>query len=117
MGFGVRAGLDPAKLLAVFNAGRGRNIATADKFPRQVLTRAFGAGFRLELMAKDLNLCLSEAGSRNVPMVLGGLVQQLWTLASALTGEGADHTEFVRLYEDWNGVTLTEEHASGDAEA
>ena len=37
---GVRAGLDPATLLEVFNAGSGRNTATSDKFPQQVLTRA-----------------------------------------------------------------------------
>jgi 3-hydroxyisobutyrate dehydrogenase-like beta-hydroxyacid dehydrogenase len=106
--FGVRAGLDPATLLEIFNAGSGRNTATSDKFPQHVLTRGFGAGFRLDLMAKDVELCLSEARSKHVPMILGGIVQQLWTLASALADEGADHTEFVRLYEDWNGISVTE---------
>ena len=80
MTFGVRAGLDPATLLEVFNAGSGRNTATSDKFPKQVLTRRFDAGFRLGLMAKDVELCLSEARSRRIPMILGGLVAQLWSL-------------------------------------
>ena len=31
--FGVAAGLDPAVLLDVFNAGTGRNTATSTKFP------------------------------------------------------------------------------------
>ena len=79
--FGVSAGLDPATLLEVFNAGSGRNTATTDKFPTQVLTRRFASGFRLELMAKDVELCLGEARGRRFPMLLGGLVQQLWTLA------------------------------------
>jgi hypothetical protein len=48
---GPLAGLDPATLLEVFNAGTGRNTATAQKFPDQVLTRRFASGFRLELMA------------------------------------------------------------------
>ena len=33
--FGVGAGLDPATLLEVFNAGTGRNTATSQKFPAQ----------------------------------------------------------------------------------
>src|SRR5690606_40167830 len=38
---GVKAGLDPAQMLDVINAGSGRNSATQDKFPRSVLTRTF----------------------------------------------------------------------------
>lgn len=106
--FAVRAGLDPALLLDVLNASTGRNSATADKFPRHVLTRTFGSGFRLSLMAKDVELCLAEARSRRFAMPLGGLVQQLWTLAAAQADEEDDHTEFVRLCEGWAGVTVRE---------
>ena len=83
---GVRGGLDPQTLLDVFNASTGRNTATSDKFPRQVLTRAFASGFRLKLMTKDVELCLAEARSRGHAMPVGGLVQQLWTLAAARGG-------------------------------
>lgn len=108
---GVRGGLDPATLLDVFNASTGRNTATSDKFPRQVLTRAFASGFRLKLMTKDVELCLAEARSRGHAMPLGGLVQQLWTLAAARAEEEADHTEFVRLAEEWAGVEVVGEVA------
>ena len=104
--FGVRAGLDPATLLEIFNAGSGRNTATSDKFPKHVLTRGFGSGFRLQLMAKDLELCLGEARARHLPLLVGGLVQQLWTLAAAEAGDDADHTEIVKLFESWAGVTV-----------
>ena len=104
--FGVRAGLDPALLLEVFNAGTGRNTATSDKFPKQVLTRAFASGFRLQLMAKDVELCLSEARARHFPLLVGGLVQQVWSLAAAEAGDEADHTEIVKLFESWAGVTV-----------
>jgi 3-hydroxyisobutyrate dehydrogenase-like beta-hydroxyacid dehydrogenase len=106
MTFGVRAGLDPATLLDIFNASSGRNTATSDKFPAQVLTRRFDAGFRLGLMAKDVELCLSEARSRRVPMILGGLVAQLWSLAALFADEADDHTAIVRLFEGWAGVTV-----------
>jgi 3-hydroxyisobutyrate dehydrogenase-like beta-hydroxyacid dehydrogenase len=103
---GVKSGLDPSLLLEIFNAGSGRNTATSDKFPRQVLTRAFGSGFRLQLMAKDIELCLAEARRRHAPMFVGGTVQQVWTLAAAQADEDADHTQLVELYEGWSGATV-----------
>ena len=103
---GLAAGLDPATLLGVFNAGTGRNMATAHKFPAHVLTRRFDSGFRLELMAKDLELCMAEARGRQVPMLLGGLVQQIWALARTQSASDADHTEIVRLFERWAGVEI-----------
>jgi 3-hydroxyisobutyrate dehydrogenase-like beta-hydroxyacid dehydrogenase len=111
--FGITAGLDPAMLLAVFNAGTGRNTATATKFPDQVLNRRFESGFRLELMAKDLELCLGEVRAKGFPMQVGGLVQQLWTNADAQAEAGADHTEIIRFFEQLSGVELP---ASGPTE-
>ncbi|HXH95978.1 MAG TPA: NAD(P)-dependent oxidoreductase [Gaiellaceae bacterium] len=104
--FGVQAGLDPAVLLEVFSAGSGRNTATTDKFPKHVLTRRFASGFRLALMAKDVELCMAEARRRQLPLLVGGLVQQLWTLAAARSEPDADHTEFVRLFESWSGAVV-----------
>jgi 3-hydroxyisobutyrate dehydrogenase-like beta-hydroxyacid dehydrogenase len=104
--FGVKAGLDPATLVEVFSAGSGRNTATSDKFPKQVLTRQFASGFRLALMTKDVELCLAEARARHVPMPLGAIVQQLWTLAAGQAASEADHTEIVRLYEQWGGAVV-----------
>ena len=39
--FGVKSGLDPAVMCDVINAGSGRNTASMDKVPRQVITRKF----------------------------------------------------------------------------
>jgi 3-hydroxyisobutyrate dehydrogenase-like beta-hydroxyacid dehydrogenase len=104
--FAVSAGLDAATVLEVFNAGSGQNTATSQKFPAHVLTRRFASGFRLELMAKDVELCIAEARGERFPMVLGGLVQQLWTLARAQSEATADHTEIVRLFEGWAGIEV-----------
>jgi 3-hydroxyisobutyrate dehydrogenase-like beta-hydroxyacid dehydrogenase len=103
---GVRGGLSARTLLDVVNSSSGRNTASADKFPRHVLPRTFGAGFRMELMNKDVQLCLAEAQRQGVPMVLGGVVGELWALATASSQEGADCTEFVRLVEDGAGVVV-----------
>jgi 3-hydroxyisobutyrate dehydrogenase-like beta-hydroxyacid dehydrogenase len=109
LALGVRGGLSARTLVDVFNSSSGRNTATADKFPKQVLPRAFAAGFRLELMNKDVQLCLAEAQRHGVPMVLGGSVGQLWSLAAATQEEGADCTELVRMVEDWAGVVVADE--------
>jgi 3-hydroxyisobutyrate dehydrogenase-like beta-hydroxyacid dehydrogenase len=105
---GVHGGLSPRTLVDVFTNSSGRNSATDDKFPRHVLPRTFAAGFRAELMNKDVQLCLAEAQRRGVPMVLGGSVAQLWSLAAATADDGADCTEIVRMIEGWAGVTIAD---------
>jgi 2-hydroxy-3-oxopropionate reductase len=105
MVLGARAGLDPAVLLEVVGASSGQNNAASDKFPKQVLTRRFDHGFRLELMAKDVRLALDEAHRRQVPMLLGATVSELWNLAEA-QAVGEDCTAIVKLFEAWGGATV-----------
>ena len=110
MVLGVRAGLDPATLLDVIHVSSGANNAASDKFPKQVLTRAFDHGFRLDLMAKDVRLALDEARRRDVPMVLGSTVGELWALAGATGDDGRDCTEIVRMFEEWGGAEIAPSH-------
>jgi 3-hydroxyisobutyrate dehydrogenase-like beta-hydroxyacid dehydrogenase len=110
---GVRGGLSASTLVDVLNTSSGRNTASADKFPRHVLPRTFGSGFRMELMNKDLQLCLAEARRQGVPMVLGGAVTQLWALAAATVDADADATEIVRVIEQWAGVVVAGEAVDG----
>ena len=42
---GVKAGLDPAVMIEVLNAGSGATSASRDKFPRAILPRTFDYGF------------------------------------------------------------------------
>jgi 2-hydroxy-3-oxopropionate reductase len=108
MALGVKAGLDARTLLNVIANSSGTNSAVVDKFPRQVVTRRFDHGFRLELMAKDVGLCLAEAQRHDVPMVLGGTVDQLWRLAARQAETGDDCTTIVRMFEDWAQTTIAE---------
>ncbi|HMI71066.1 MAG TPA: NAD(P)-dependent oxidoreductase, partial [Solirubrobacteraceae bacterium] len=106
---GVRSGLSARTLVDVFSKSSGRNSATDDKFPRHVLPRTFGAGFRTELMNKDVQLCLAEAQRHGVPMMVGGSVAQLWSLAAATADDGADCTEIVQMVERWAGVVIADD--------
>jgi 3-hydroxyisobutyrate dehydrogenase-like beta-hydroxyacid dehydrogenase len=109
LALGVHGGLSARTLLDVFNSSSGRNTASADKFPRHVLPRTFGAGFRLELMDKDVRLCLAEARRQQVPMALGSAVGELWARAAASAAAGADCTEIVRMLEHDAGVVVGDE--------
>jgi 3-hydroxyisobutyrate dehydrogenase-like beta-hydroxyacid dehydrogenase len=103
---GTKAGLDPAIMLDVINAGSGRNTATADKFPRCVLPRKFDFGFATDLLYKDVRLCLEEGERLGVPMIVGNAVRQLVGITKALKGEGSDITEIVQPVEQWAGVKV-----------
>lgn len=103
---GTKAGLDPAVMLDVINAGSGRNTATMDKFPRCVLPRKFDFGFGTDLLYKDVRLCLEEGERLGVPMIVGNAVRQLVGITKALKGEGSDITEIVQPVEQWAGVEV-----------
>ncbi|WPN49675.1 MULTISPECIES: NAD(P)-dependent oxidoreductase [unclassified Pseudomonas] len=103
---GVKAGLDPQVMLDVFNAGSGRNSATADKLPRAVLPRTFDFGFSTALSLKDTRLCLDEAEAMGVPMPVGSAVRQVLNMTRAAFGDNADFTRMVCLIEQWAGVEV-----------
>jgi len=104
--FGVKAGLDPAVMCDVINAGSGRNTASQDKFPNQVLTRRFCQGFATGLMYKDVRLCLEEAQAAGVPMPVSAGVRALWARANDELGAGSDMTAIVQLLERAAGVEV-----------
>ena len=103
---GTKAGLDPAVMLDVINAGSGRNTATADKFPRCVLPRSFDFGFATGLLYKDVRLCLEEGERLGVPMMVGNAVRQLLGITKALEGDDSDITEIVKPVEQWAGTEV-----------
>jgi len=104
--FGVKSGLDPAVMCDVINAGSGRNTASQDKVPRQVLTRKFAQGFATGLMYKDVRLCLEEAEAAGVPMAVAAGVRALWARANEELGPDSDMTAIVQLIERAAGVEV-----------
>jgi len=106
MVMGVKAGIDPRVLLDIINAGSGRNSATQDKFPRSVLPRTFDFGFATGLSYKDVRLCVDEAESLGVPMVVGAAVRQMLAVTNARFGPTSDFTSMTRVIEEWAGVEV-----------
>jgi 3-hydroxyisobutyrate dehydrogenase-like beta-hydroxyacid dehydrogenase len=94
LAFGRALGLDMAVMLEVLNASSGRNSATSDKFPSQVLTGRYASGFSNALMLKDLQLYLSAAGERGRTAAIGKVTESVWR-GFAEREPGAD---FTRIY-------------------
>jgi 3-hydroxyisobutyrate dehydrogenase-like beta-hydroxyacid dehydrogenase len=103
---GAKAGVDADTMIAVFNAGSGRNSATLDKYPKAILPGTFNLGFTNALMLKDLELCLQMAHDMGVAMPLGVEIGREWRAATDVTGAEADFTTIVRRSEIRAGVEV-----------
>lgn len=99
MALGIKAGLDPARMIEVFNAGTGANSATRDKWPRSVLPRTFDFGFTAALSLKDTRLALEEARVMGVPLPTGERLEELLARTLDTYGNDADFTEMARIVE------------------
>lgn len=84
----------------------GRQHPLEKKVIPQVLTRKFGSGMALGLMAKDVTLAANLAHAMGAASPLADCVRQIWMDAAAKIGPTADHTELVKLWEKADGINL-----------
>ncbi|MBV9906181.1 MAG: NAD(P)-dependent oxidoreductase [Hyphomicrobiales bacterium] len=106
LAMGVKAGLDPKIMCDVINVSSGRNSATQDKFPKSVLPGTFDFGFATGLSYKDVRLCVDEAETLGVPMVVGAAVRQFLAVTQAKYGPDSDFTSMARVVEEWAHVEI-----------
>jgi 3-hydroxyisobutyrate dehydrogenase-like beta-hydroxyacid dehydrogenase len=103
---GVKAGLDPAVMIDVINAGSGRTTASDAKFPQAILPRTFDYGFATALMLKDVRLCVEQAKSLNVPNSVMSAVLDQWETTNREFGGESDFTAIVKMVEQRAGVIV-----------
>jgi 3-hydroxyisobutyrate dehydrogenase-like beta-hydroxyacid dehydrogenase len=103
---GVKAGLDPAVMIDVINAGSGMNTASRDKFPRSILPRTFDFGFATGLMVKDVRLCLEEMRAQGLSMEVAEAVGRLWEVVIREMGPESDFTSAIKPIEQAAGVVV-----------
>jgi 3-hydroxyisobutyrate dehydrogenase-like beta-hydroxyacid dehydrogenase len=99
MTIGVKAGLEPARMIEVLNVSSGRSSATLDKWPRAVLPRTFDFGFAAGLCLKDVRLCLAAARSLAVPLGVGSAVCELLERTVSAWGADSDFTAMTKTVE------------------
>lgn len=103
---GVKAGLDPAAVVDVLNAGSGATSASRDKFPRSVLPRTFDYGFATGLMTKDVRLCLQEARQMGLSLEIADAVGRVWESTLEQLGPDSDFTAVIQPIERAAGVVV-----------
>ncbi|MBT2185658.1 NAD(P)-dependent oxidoreductase [Sphingobium nicotianae] len=106
MTMGIKAGLDPAKMIEVLNQSTGINSATRDKWPRAVLPRTFDFGFAAALSHKDMRLCVDEAQALGVDLPIGVHVRDLLKRVLDEVGADADFTAMALVTEADAGLAL-----------
>lgn len=99
MTMGIKAGLDPARMIEVLNQSTGINSATRDKWPRSVLPRTFNFGFAAALSYKDMRLCVDEAQALGVRLHIGTYVRDLLKRVLEDVGQEADFTAMAKVIE------------------
>jgi 3-hydroxyisobutyrate dehydrogenase len=94
---GEAVGLDLSVLTDVLNASSGRNVATETKVKQFILPGTYGAGFRLGLMAKDLETAGALAEETRIGAASLATCLAVWRRALEVLGPEADNTEIHRL--------------------
>ena len=102
----AKSGIDPKVAVDVMNAGSGRNSATYDKWPREMLPRTFNWGFATALMTKDVRLALAEMKDLGVPHDIMDAVGRAWETCIAEIGPDKDFTTILQPVEKRGGITV-----------
>lgn len=96
---GEAVGLDLSVLTDVINASSGRNFATETKMKQFVIPGTYAGGFKLGLMAKDLETAGALAEETGVNAAALETCRAAWRLALNELGPAADNTEIHRTVE------------------
>src|SRR5919204_6974668 len=84
-----------AEALAYFNSHRGRSQNSEVKFPRDILSRSFGAGFTVGLMRKDVGIAVGMG----TQLPIARDTYELIETAEARLGPDADFTRIFEIVE------------------
>lgn len=105
---GVRCGARPDTLYEVIKASSGASRMMDLRLPGFLLSGNTAAGFRLDLMKKDINLAVESARALNVPVPLTAAASQLFAAASAAGHGDEDFSSAAAFVAEFSGVRLEE---------
>lgn len=104
MALGAKLGIDPEALAGVVNSSSGRcwSSDVCNPWPNisenAPASRGYQGGFATQLMLKDLGLAIEAAGQIKQPILLGGLVQQLYQQRCLQGYEQLDFSSIIQTY-------------------
>ena len=102
---GAKAGLDPAMIADLVNAGTGRSYVSTDVMD-QVLSGRFAFGATVSVLDKDIALGVQTASELGVPMWTIEQAARVWRFAASHGQAGEDMTALAKLIEGWAGTEI-----------
>ncbi|MEO1082461.1 MAG: NAD(P)-dependent oxidoreductase [Pseudomonadota bacterium] len=107
---GVKAGIEPSTLVDAIENGVGDSHALRKHYKQHVLKGDFGEEglFSVDYMRKDLKLAMEMADELKVPLVFGGVADQVYQMARAKGSEANYHPVIVTILEELVGVKVRE---------
>jgi 3-hydroxyisobutyrate dehydrogenase len=107
MVIGCKFGLDTTVMAEAIDAMcNGRQHPIVKKVIPHVLTRKYGTGMAMQLIAKDVKIAVDSAHSIGAAAPLAEATARLWSAACDQLGGTRDHSEIVRYWELASGVQL-----------
>ncbi|QJU58154.1 NAD(P)-dependent oxidoreductase [Sphingomonas sp. AP4-R1] len=105
---GVKAGIDPDKLVDAIVHGVGSNHAMRKQYQQHVLKGDFGENdlFSVDFMRKDLALALDLGKELKVPLMYGAMADQMYQATQAKGRSANYHPVVVTLLEELVGVEV-----------
>jgi 3-hydroxyisobutyrate dehydrogenase len=97
LAMGMRAGLEPERLVECVNGGTGASHAMKNKVEGHVLSGTFASRFTLGQYLKDLGIARGLADDHRVPTPVNGAAHAVWTEMGARGAADEDHTRLVAL--------------------
>jgi 3-hydroxyisobutyrate dehydrogenase-like beta-hydroxyacid dehydrogenase len=110
---GVKAGIDPDKLVDAIVNGVGSNHAMRKQYQQHVLKGDFSENdlFSVDFMRKDLALALELGNELKVPLTFGALADQMYQAVRAKGKAANYHPVVVTLLEELVGVQVRSRNA------
>jgi 3-hydroxyisobutyrate dehydrogenase-like beta-hydroxyacid dehydrogenase len=102
---GAKAGLDPAMMADLVNAGTGRSYVSTDVMG-EVLSGRFAFGASVSVLDKDIALGVQTASDLGVPMWTIEQAARVWRFAASHGQAGEDMTALAKLIEGWAGAEI-----------
>lgn len=102
---GVKAGIDPSKLIEVIGSCSGQCYAS-NKFKNYTLKRNFKPGFALDLLAKDVDIALTMSSEMKVPMVTSHTAREFLMMGQQKGFGKDDNTRIIEMLEELVGVRV-----------
>lgn len=107
LAIGRKFGLDTKVMVgAMQQMCTGRQHPLDKKVIPQVLTRKFGTGMALGLIAKDVRIAADFGRSIGAMTPLADCLSEIWHKGEREIGATVDQTEIVKLWEKGGGLTL-----------